>query len=249
MSERQRPLQTRTPRSRQVDVYDTVLRQEKAQPELLAVLEKVGSKIARGPAPSFNEAHVIKALEIIANNKIVGRTTISNKLELGIGTTRTILKHLKKEEHITSSKHGYALSEQGKDLYSKLQSKISDRIQVPNNPFAVGPVVVAVLVRDRGHCVGRGVEQRNTAIRAGASGASTLVFSNNQIILPSKKKHNQEGIKQLQEIVTAKLDPQENDALILGSGQNQTNAEIGALMAALKLLKQQQTGTINLKKV
>jgi predicted transcriptional regulator len=238
VSEKQKVLQRPASNVTQVDTRDNILRQQ-FHSEVLDVLEKVGSKMAPGPAPSFNQAHTVKALEIIADHGIVGRINISNKLELGIGTTRTILKHLKKEGIIVSSKHGFALSEKGKKLYSKLQSRISKRAQVLKNPFAVGPVVVAVLVRDMAHNVGRGVEQRNTAIRAGAAGATTLMFSKNKITMPSKKIHSLKGIKELQEIVTAKLDPKENDAVILGSGENKINAEIGAIMAALKLLKAQ----------
>jgi hypothetical protein len=43
-----------------------------AKVELLDVIEKVAGKIAPGPAPSFNEAHVVKSLEIIANYGNVG---------------------------------------------------------------------------------------------------------------------------------------------------------------------------------
>jgi len=167
----------------------------------------------------------------------VGRIKLSNELELGIGTTRTILKHLKKERLIVSSRHGFAFSERGKRLFFNLMSRISGGIEVPNSPLTVGPLVIAVLVRDMAHKVGRGVEQRNTAIRAGASGATTLIFSRNKLTMASKKKHILKGISDIQDIIVSKLNPKENDVIIVGSGENRTNAEIGAIMAALKLLK------------
>ena len=96
MSETQRSIHTNASDNIQKDNYDKILQQKEHAPsEFLDVLEKIGTKIARGPAPSFNEAQVVKALEIIAKHGIVGRIKLSNKLELGIGTTRTILKHLK----------------------------------------------------------------------------------------------------------------------------------------------------------
>ena len=239
MSENQGSIQTQKRKNVEVVTPDDGLSQQEFCSELLGALEKIGSKIARGPAPAFNDAHVIKSLEIIADYKIVGRTTLSNKLELGIGTTRTILKHLKNEEFIVSSKHGFALSEKGKNLWLHIKSKMSKRIKVPNTQLAVGPVVVAVLVYNVGHTVDRGIEQRNTAIRAGASGATTLVFSDNKIVMPSKKNHSMKGIKQIQESITSKLDPKENDAIILGSGETEITAEIGAIIAAIKLLKPQ----------
>jgi len=201
------------------------------------VIERVTGKIAPGPAPSFNEAHVVKSLEIIANHGIVGRVSLSKELKLGIGTTRTILKHLKKEGLIESSRYGFVFSEQGKKLFSDLRSKISEGVEVPNSPLTVGPIVIAVLVRDAAHKVGRGAEQRNTAIRAGARGATTLIFSRKKLTMPSKKNHNLKGISPIHDILISKLNPKENDVIIIGSGENRTNAEIGAIMASLKLLK------------
>jgi predicted transcriptional regulator len=238
MSENERSLQTRTNWIRQVELYNNPsYQQEKGNLELLEALEKVRSKIARGPTPAFNEAHVIKALEIIANQGTVGRLTLSIKLGLGIGTTRTVLKHLKNEGFIISSKNGFALSEQGEELYSNIQSSISERTLVPKTPIAVGPIVVALLVRNRAHKVGRGIEQRNTAIRAGASGATTLIFFNNKITMPSKKNHELNDLSKIQDIIKSKLTPKENDVIIFGSGMDKINAEIGALMASLKLLE------------
>jgi hypothetical protein len=117
-----------------------------------------------------------------------------------------------------------------------LRSRISGGIEAPNCPLTVGPVIIAVLVRNMAHNVGRGVEQRNTAIRAGASGATTLIFSRNKLIMPSKKNHSISGISEVQDVVVSELKPKENDVVIFGSGKSRINAEIGAIMAALKLL-------------
>ena len=65
--------------------------------KLLEVIERVTRKIAPGPAPSFNEAHVVMALEIIGECGNVGRIRLSKELGLGEGATRTLLKHLKKK--------------------------------------------------------------------------------------------------------------------------------------------------------
>jgi ribosomal protein S25 len=239
MRETQRSVQTRACNDIETDNYDDefLYQRERAQSKLLEMLEKVAGKIARGPAPSFNEAQVVKALEIIGDYGIVGRINLSNKLELGIGTTRTILKHLKKEGLLVSSRHGFAFSERGKKLFRNLRARISEGIEVPNSPLTVGPLVIAVLVRDMAHKVGRGVEQRNTAIRVGASGATTLIFSRNKLIMASKKTHSLKGIPEIEDIIVSKLDPKENDVIIAGSGENRTNAENGAIMASLKLLK------------
>jgi hypothetical protein len=205
--------------------------------EVLEAIEKVAGKIAPGPAPSFNEGHVVKSLEIIAYYGNVGRVSLSKELELGIGTTRTIIKHLKKERLIESSKYGFVLSEQGRSLLSGLRARMGKGVEVPNSPLTVGPTVVAVLVKDAAHKVGEGAEQRNTAIRAGAKGATTLVFVGKRLIMLSKKDHSLKGLSTLLDLLISELNPEDNDVIIVGSGQNKINAENGAIMASLKLLK------------
>jgi predicted transcriptional regulator len=212
-------------------------RGEGSKLEVLEAIERVADKIAAGPAPPFNEGHVVKSLEIIADYGNVGRVNLSKELELGIGTTRTIMKHLKRERLIESSKYGFVLSEQGKNLLSGLRVKIGKGIEVPNSPLTVGPSVVAVLVKDAAHKVVGGAEQRNTAIRAGARGATTLVFLGKRLIIPSKMDHSLKDLSPLRDILVSKLSPEENDVIIVGSGENRVNAENGAIMASLKLLR------------
>ena len=209
---------------------------------MLSTIERVTRKIAPGRAPSFTEAHVVKALEIIGGEEMVGRIRLSKELELGEGTTRTLVKHLKNEGIIEVSKYGIMLSEYGKELFSNLRSKISEEIEVPNSPLTVGPFNIAVLVRNAAHGVRRGVEQRDTAIKAGALGATTLIFSRNKLTMPSSEENVFKDISSIHDTLVSKLGPKENDVIIVGSGETKTNAEIGAKMAALELLKSESEG-------
>jgi predicted transcriptional regulator len=204
---------------------------------LLSIIERVTLKIAPGRAPSFNEAQVVKALEIICAYGTVGRIKLSKELELGEGTTRTLLKHLKKEGLIEGSRYGIMLSEYGKKLFSNLRSKISEGIEVPNSHLTVGPFNMAVLVRNAAHAVRTGVEQRDKAIKVGALGATTLIFSRSKLTMPSCEEEAFEGISSMYDMLVSKLNPKENDVIVIGSGENKTSAEIGAKMAALELLK------------
>ena len=210
--------------------------------ELSKVIERVASKIAPGRAPSFNEAQIVKALEIIGAYGTVGRIRLSKELGLGEGATRTLLKHLKKEGIIEGSRHGIVLSEYGKKLFSNLRSKISEGIEVQNSPLTVGPFNIAVLVKGMARRVKWGLEQRDTAIKAGALGATTLVFSRNRLTMPSVEEEDVfNGIPSIHDMLVSKLGPKENDVVIIGSGENKTSAEIGAKMAALELLKSEKT--------
>jgi len=205
--------------------------------ELLEVIEKVTSKVAPGREPSFTEVHVIKALEIISGGEAVGRIRLSKELGLGEGATRTLVKHLKNEGIIEISRNGIVLSEYGEKLFSDLRSRISEEVEVPPSPLTVGPFNVAVLVRDAASMVKTGLEQRDTAIKAGAQGATTLIFSRNKLTMPSVKGKNVfKGISSVHEMLVSKMHPKENDVIIVGSGESKRLAELGAKMAAFELL-------------
>ncbi|KPV63450.1 MAG: hypothetical protein AOA66_0926 [Candidatus Bathyarchaeota archaeon BA2] len=204
---------------------------------MLSTIERVTRKIAPGRAPSFTEAHVIKALKIIGGREAVGRIRLSKELELGEGVTRTLVKHLKNEGIIEVSRSGIVLSEYGEKLFSDLGSRISEGVEVPPSPLTVGPFNIAVLVRDAAGVVKMGLEQRDTAIKAGALGATTLIFSRNRLTMPSMEKIDVfKGISSIHEMLISKLNPKENDVIVIGSGENKRLAELGAKMAAFELL-------------
>ena len=203
---------------------------------LLDDIERVMRRLAPGPAPSFNEAHVIKALEIIGNHGSVGRIKLSKELGLGEGTTRTLLRHLKNERIIKSSRKGISLSEEGKGLFSDLRGRISKGVEVPSSRLTVGPFNVAVLVKNSAQAVKSGMEQRDVAIKTGALGATTLVFSSNKLSMPTREDDISVSVPSLHKQLLIQFKPKENDVIIVGSGENRELAEIGAKMAAIKLL-------------
>lgn len=205
--------------------------------ELLEVVERVTRKLAPGPAPSFNEAHVVKVLDVVGSHGFVGRIKLSKELGLGEGTTRTLLKHLRNEGIIQSSRRGISFSEDGKKLFSVLRSKLSEGIEIPSSPLTVGSFDIAVLVRNSAQAVRSGMEQRDVAIKSGASGATTLVFSGNKLSLPTGEENLFERMPSLHDELVSKFSPKENDVIIVGSGESRNLAEVGAKMAALKLLR------------
>jgi len=205
--------------------------------ELLKVIERVTGKVAPGREPSFTEVHVIKALEIIGRGGAVGRIRLSKELGLGEGVTRTLVRHLKNEGMIKVSRSGITLSKYGEKLFSDLRSRISEEVEVSPSPLTVGSFNVAVLVRDAASVVKTGLEQRDTAIKAGALGATTLIFSRNRLTMPLAEKEDVfKGISSIHQTLISKLNPKENDVIIIGSGENKRLAELGAKMAALELL-------------
>lgn len=205
--------------------------------KLLQTINLVTRSIAPGPAPSFNEAHVVKVLELIGDYQTIGRIRISRELELGEGATRTLLKHLKNEGVIKSSRNGLSLTEKGKKLFSELRSKLSACKEVPSSPLTLGSCNIAILVRNSAKVVGSGMEQRDIAIKSGASGATTLIFSGDRLSLPMGEENISKSMPKLYDKLLTLFNPTENDVIIVGCADNKNQAEIGAKMAAIKLLE------------
>jgi hypothetical protein len=203
--------------------------------EFLRVIGTVAEKIAPGRDPSFTEAHAVKALEIISSGS-VGRVRLSKVLRLGEGVTRTLVKHLKREGLVEVSRSGITLSEFGSKIFSNLRSKISEEVEVKGDALTVGGYNVAILVRNAADTVRHGLEQRDAAIKVGALGATTLVFSQGNLTMPGVSLEVFEKIRPICDELVSKLEPKEKDVIIIGSANDRLSAELGAKTAALKLL-------------
>lgn len=208
--------------------------------EALPVIEKVASKVAPGRAPSFIEVHVIKALETISAGEGIGRIKLSEILGLGVGVTRTLVRHLRNEGVIEVSRFGMVLSKFGEKVFSNLRSRISEQIEIPRSPLTIGSFNVAVLIRNAAGSVKYGVEQRDAAVKVGALGATTLVFSRNKLTIPGVSAGIFQKIQPIHDALTSKLKPRENDVIIIGSADEKRAAEFGAKTAAFELLKSEK---------
>jgi len=206
----------------------------------LDLIAKIAGKIAPGRAPSFIEVHVIKALEVIGSGEAVGRIRLSKMLGLGEGEARTLVKHLKNEGLIEVSRSGIVLSKFGEEVFTDLRSQIGKEVEVPESSLTVGPFNTAILVRNMAHIVRHGVEQRDAAIRVSASGATTLIFRNKRLIIPGVGEDILREVPTIQDLLVSSLKPGENDVIIIGSANDKQTAELGAKMAAFKLLKSKE---------
>jgi len=205
--------------------------------EILEIVERVAGKIAPGRSPLFNEAHVMKALEIISAQKNVGRLKLSKELQLGEGAARTLVKHLNNEGLIEIAKSGIGLSEHGRKVFSGLRTALSEQVEIPSSSLTVGRFNIAVLVRGAADAVKYGLEQRDMAILAGAKGATTIIYSGSKLTMPRVKEDVFKDNATVRNLLLSKLNPTEDDVIIIGSADEKIKAEFGAKMAALQLLK------------
>jgi len=203
---------------------------------MLQAIEDAAIKIAPGKAPYFIEAHIVKALMIISR-KPIGRVSLSKALGLGEGSIRTLVKHLEKVDLIETSREGIVLTRSGQKLVSNMKSRISEIIDVPKSALTVGAFNVAVLVRGVADSVRAGLEQRDAAIKVGAQGATTLIFSNGRLSMPLTSEDVFRELPKIRELIISRLTPKEDDIVVIGSAADKPAAELGAIAAALETLK------------
>jgi hypothetical protein len=198
--------------------------------EPLVRLLEISDKTAPGVTPDFMPAHVWKTIMLL-NEVSMGRKSLSEKLCLGEGTVRNIVKRLRDERFITTSKTGMKLTKQGHEFYLELKKYLRG-IRFPFDGLTVERENYAVLVINGASKINFGVEQRDAALLSGAEGATTVINRTGELVLPGMIR----VLEDLQrDFLIKSLDPGNGDAIIIGSDKSQLNAEIGAISSALTL--------------
>ena len=123
------------------------------------------------------------------------------------------------------------LTTKGTTLVDRIREYIFGA-EFPVTDLTVSQANYAVLIKNGSAAVSTGLDQRDTALFAGAKGATTLVCKDNRLIMPGDGTRISEDI---QSMIKKKLNLSEGDAVVIGSADNPLLAEIGAYSAALKL--------------
>ena len=209
-----------------------------ASGKVLTTLSALSKLPSPGPAPAFTPVDVTQAILTIGDESKIGRIELSRRLGIGEGTIRTIIKHLVQANIIEIAKGGCVLTKRGVKLYSSLRSKVSKVSIIDAKQLALDKVSAAVLVRHVGGLVKRGIEQRDAAIRAGATGACTLVFQGREFLMPMSESEewslNSDDL--LFQDLKNSFNPGEGDVIVLSSAPDRATADHGAMAAALTLI-------------
>ncbi len=191
---------------------------------------------AGGPTPKFSPYHVWKAYRIIDEDGPIGRKALSAALKVGEGSTRTILDRMIREGSAENTNRGAILTERGKEKLSDSGILLEE---VDLDGLTVGRYNCAVLAKGMAHKVRLGCEQRDEAVRAGATGATTLVCKKGKLLFPGDEKYpDQKLVAPLRGVFAV----EEDDAVIVGSAFTREAAEKGAVSAALAM-NEQSVGT------
>jgi predicted transcriptional regulator len=184
---------------------------------------------------------VIKGLELVAKTGEVGRGKLAEELKIGEGATRTLIERLKTAHLISVSKKGCALTEKGKKIWKEFKSFFPKKTNLERNELTLADCNVAVQVRGGGGRIRIGIEQRDAAVIAGAKGATTVVLRGKKLVMPNISEDISHDFPIAFRQITALFKLRENDAVVIGSADNWSRSEYGALAAAWTLIENNGT--------
>ena len=186
-----------------------------------------------GPAPRFARFHIWKALWTLHRGSPMGRQRLTAILGLGEGSVRTIIGRLVSDGLVRADESGMRLTPEGSRRVEEAKIAVAT---VNARGLCVGECDVAVLVRGKSSRVRDGLRQRDDAVRAGAAGATTLVFRRGRIFMPPSTDIDAE-YPQISRQVRAAFQLGEDDVIVIGSAVDVRAAEDGAFAAAVELIE------------
>jgi predicted transcriptional regulator len=191
----------------------------------------------KGPKIGLTEVHVMKAILTIGVNGSVGRGRLSEILDLGQGEVRTLIRRLKATALIRVGADGCYLTEMGRKEYDYFSKRIPWQSPVDGSALGIGKVSYGLVIREKDGRVNKGIEQRDAAIKAGASAALTVFYSKNRFLMPSTMSNcESKGPSEPWVTIRKSGNPSEGDIILVAGAENTLAAEYGALAAALTII-------------
>jgi len=202
----------------------------------LKTLIKIAEKPI-GPKPGFEITDVIKLFFLLGESSPKGRKILSKELQLGEGSVRTLLSRLQESGFVKMERGGCRLTDSGLFIYRELAKIITQPKPIDAGPLSQGAWNYVILIRESAAKIRSGLEQRDAAVRAGANGATTLLYLAGRFSLPGvdvdvEKAYPSSFWKTVRDL----LNPKDGDSIIIVGASSAKAAERGALTAALQTL-------------
>lgn len=182
----------------------------------------------RGGAPLFHRHHILRAIWLISESGCIGRKELSDNLDIGEGTTRKLFSYLEQNGWASSTRQGICLTEAGRGLLNGLGFAASS---VSGGELTVDDCDFAIRISGFSSILEKGIEQRDAAIKAGAVGASTLVYRGKLEFSDGYAASDVDP--EAVEGICRKFNPEQGDVIIIGSAREFSLAQDGAFAAAV----------------
>jgi predicted transcriptional regulator len=198
-------------------------------------IEDIVSQKAPGPSATFTASHIFYALELMSERPI-GRNKLARKLVVGEGAVRTIISRLRDHCLIETSREGCNLTNKGHTVWKKFEELFPKRVEVGKTELTKAGHNYAFLVKNGGHNVKSGIEQRDAAIVAGATGAVIIVSKQGHLTIESVSNSLEQQFPAAADQILKTFHPQDNDAIVLVSAAVPWKAKHGAFAASWALI-------------
>ncbi|MFC2162795.1 DUF4443 domain-containing protein [Candidatus Altiarchaeota archaeon] len=180
-----------------------------------------------GADPSFTEVHLVRTLFLLGRKR-QGRKKLVKLLGVGEGSVRTIIKRLSGDGLISSSMRGHELTGAGQERLKGLLNRFSGPVGVETD-VVDGSKALLVVYGAAGR-LGSGVNERDTAVKAGATGALVMYYSGGELVFPSTGGEL-DAFKDSLQVPEA----DEGDVIVLSFACDLQRACDGAVAIALRL--------------
>ena len=134
---------------------------------------------------SYGDGEIMFVMEKLAvallEGRKMARKSISMETGIGEGAVRTILGRLDAMGLLDIEHQGVTLSTTGSEFLKRIGVKLMD---LEHTSSAIGTYQVSVLLRGKAHMIDKGVEQRDSGLKGGGDGCTTIVCRDGRLILP-----------------------------------------------------------------
>ncbi len=193
-------------------------------------------EVRRGAKPSYSRIEVIRALLTIRRAGLISRARLSEELGIGEGAVRSLLRRLNAMGVVEVIRSGCRLTDVGEEVVSVFSQHVTGPVELDLQDVWKHTNSAGLSVREGARVVGRGLEERDEAVRHGAEAAMVLVYRTGKVLMPELEDVTSHYPRFSEKIVFS-LRPVENDCIIIAGASSYRSAESGALGAALSLLR------------
>ena len=207
---------------------------------LKSYVESIANQKAPGPSTTFTESHIFFVLELMAENPI-GRNKLAKKLQVGEGAIRTIINRLKDAGLIRTSREGCTLTKEGLNVWCQFVQNFPKRAEIGKTELTKTQYNYAFLVKNSGHKIKSGIEQRDAAIVAGATRGGIIVSKQAHLTIESVSSNLEKDFPEAANQIVKAMQPENNDVIIIVGAATLKKAKHGAFAASWTLLNENQT--------
>ncbi|MHA1906230.1 MAG: DUF4443 domain-containing protein [Candidatus Thorarchaeota archaeon] len=208
--------------------------------EIISLAQPADGRVS----PTFKPHHVAVALMMIGREQPLGRYELRDRMSVGEGSTRTLLKRLTEADYITAEgKQGQKLTLKGQRIFQKLSEDIPIGLALDLGGLVVHTKSYANLVKGKTSAVTDGVRQRDEAIIQGGgygqAGATTLIQKNGLLLMPPDDfnillEYETEAL-----LIMESLRVENNDVVVIGSAEDPNLAREVSMAAVTTLFNEE----------